>query len=80
MRTLRGEADGIGLTIIDTPGLHASSDAALANRGALRAAARAYKRQKPDFVIYVDRWGAGILNAPDHFGMHQITWSLGEAC
>jgi hypothetical protein len=43
------------LTVIDTPGLHASADAALSNRGTLRAAARAYKRHKPDFVLYVDR-------------------------
>jgi hypothetical protein len=59
VRVLRGEVRGIALTCIDTPGLHASSDAALANRAALRAAARAYKKHKPDFVLYVDRWGGG---------------------
>jgi hypothetical protein len=57
VRVLRGDVRGIGLTCIDTPGLHASSDSALANRGVLRAVARAYKKHKPDFVLYVDRWG-----------------------
>lgn len=58
IRVLRGDVRGISLTCIDTPGLHAASDAALANRGLLRSVARAYKKHKPDFVIYVDRWAA----------------------
>ncbi|KAI8472281.1 MAG: hypothetical protein J3K34DRAFT_519900 [Monoraphidium minutum] len=74
VRVLRGDVRGIGLTIIDTPGLHASSDAALANRGALRAAARAYKRHKPDFVIYVDRLDA----ARPSFGELSTLTQLGE--
>jgi hypothetical protein len=52
---VKGDVRGIGLTIIDTPGLHASSDMALSNRGILRSIGRAYKKHKPDFVIYVDR-------------------------
>lgn len=55
VRVLRGDVRGISLTCIDTPGLHASSDAALANKGLLRSIARAYKKHKPDFVLYVDR-------------------------
>jgi len=55
IRVVKGEVRGIAVTAIDTPGLHAASDSALANRGTLRAVARAYKKHKPDFVIYVDR-------------------------
>lgn len=55
VRVLRGSASGVELAVIDTPGLHAASDSALSNRGTLRSIARAYKRHKPDFVLYVDR-------------------------
>jgi hypothetical protein len=47
----------VSVTAIDTPGLHASSDAQSANRSILKAIKRAYKARKPHFVLYVDRCG-----------------------
>jgi hypothetical protein len=45
----------VSVTAIDTPGLHASSDAQSANRSILKGIKRAYKARKPHFVLYVDR-------------------------
>ncbi|KIY94001.1 Translocase of chloroplast 90 [Monoraphidium neglectum] len=74
IRVVKGDVRGIGLTIIDTPGLHASSDMALSNRGILRSIGRAYKKHKPDFVIYVDRLDA----AKASFGELSTLTQLGE--
>jgi hypothetical protein len=47
---------GMAVTAIDTPGLHASADAQSANRSLLRGIKAAWKKHKPNFLIYVDRW------------------------
>ncbi len=47
---------GVDMTFIDTPGLHASNDQQLTNLALLRRIKGAYKRHKPNFVFYVDRW------------------------
>jgi hypothetical protein len=53
-------AAGVSVTAIDTPGLHASSDAQSANRSILKGIKRAYKARKPHFVLYVDRWVGSV--------------------
>jgi hypothetical protein len=50
------DAAGMAITAIDTPGLHASADAQSANRSLLRGIKAAWKKHKPNFLIYVDRW------------------------
>jgi hypothetical protein len=47
----------MAVTAIDTPGLHASADAQSANRSLLKGIKAAWKKHKPNFLIYVDRWG-----------------------
>jgi hypothetical protein len=49
------------LTCIDTPGLHASSDAQAANRGLIKTIKRAWKAHKPNFLVYVDRCVRRVL-------------------
>jgi hypothetical protein len=46
---------GMAVTAIDTPGLHASADAQSANRSLLKSIKAAWKKHKPNFLIYVDR-------------------------
>lgn len=56
----RGRFLGVGLTLVDTPGLTASAAGAAANAGILRGIKAAFKKHQPDLVLYVDRWaGAG---------------------
>lgn len=50
-----GAPAGVNVTAIDTPGLHASSDAQSTNRSIMKAIKRAYNARKPNFVLYVDR-------------------------
>lgn len=57
VRVVRGDHNGIPLTFIDTPGLHASASRTADNRAILRAVRAAYRWHKPDYVFYVDRWG-----------------------
>jgi hypothetical protein len=57
MRTIRGHINGIPLTFIDTPGLDPSAARVAENKAILRGVRAAYKRHKPDYVFYVDRWG-----------------------
>jgi GTPase Era involved in 16S rRNA processing len=45
----------VNITAIDTPGLHASRDAQMANKSILKGIKAAYKHRKPHFVLYVDR-------------------------
>jgi ribosome biogenesis GTPase A len=56
IKVVKGRNFGVEWAFIDTPGLQASADMALHNKGLLKAIRGAYKRQKPNFVIYVDRW------------------------
>ncbi len=58
MRLVRGQHNGIPLTFIDTPGLHASAARVAENKAILRGVRAAYRRHKPDYIFYVDRWGA----------------------
>lgn len=52
-----GRALGVGLTLVDTPGLTSSAAGAGANAGILRSIKAAFKKHTPDLVLYVDRWG-----------------------
>lgn len=45
----------MAVTAIDTPGLHASADAQSANRSLLKGIKAAWKKHKPNFLVYVDR-------------------------
>jgi len=45
----------MAVTAIDTPGLHASADAQSANRSLLKSIKGAWKKHKPNFLVYVDR-------------------------
>jgi GTPase SAR1 family protein len=51
----RGSVLGCDLTLIDTPGLHASASGYGRNQQVLQAIKGAYKKHKPDLVVYVDR-------------------------
>lgn len=55
VQILRGEVSGIGVTFIDTPGLHPGPSAMGENLKILHAAKRAFQRYKPHAVLYVDR-------------------------
>lgn len=55
VEVVTGSVMGIQLTMIDTPGMHASAAGFKANIAVLRAIKAAYKQHKPDLVIYVDR-------------------------
>jgi len=78
LRVLKGRTCGIDLTLIDTPGLEASSDARKANAATLRAAAGALRRRKPDFVVYVDRLDAPKAGFGDLSVLQQIGAALGK--
>lgn len=58
------DPSGMAVTAIDTPGLHASADAQSANRSLLKAIKGAWKKHKPNFLVYVDRWVGVRLCAP----------------
>jgi hypothetical protein len=53
----------MAVTAIDTPGLHASADAQSANRSLLKGIKAAWKKHKPNFLIYVDRCGVATVDA-----------------
>ncbi|GFR46255.1 hypothetical protein Agub_g7807 [Astrephomene gubernaculifera] len=55
VRVHRGTHNGIPLTLIDTPGLHAAASRTADNKALLRGIRAAYKWHKPDYVFYVDR-------------------------
>jgi hypothetical protein len=56
----QGRFLGVGLTLVDTPGLTASAAGAAANASILRSIKAAYKKHHPDLVLYVDRWVWGL--------------------
>jgi hypothetical protein len=73
----QGRFMGVGLTLVDTPGLTASAAGAAANAGILRSIKAAFKKHQPDLVLYVDRWapgfggggaGSGVVSAGCCFG------------
>jgi len=51
----KGRFLGVGLTLVDTPGLTASAAGAAANASILRGIKAAFKKHSPDLVLYVDR-------------------------
>jgi hypothetical protein len=51
----RGRFLGVGLTLVDTPGLTSSAAGAGANAGVLRSIKAAFRKHQPDLVLYVDR-------------------------
>uniref|UniRef100_A0A7R9V4P2 AIG1-type G domain-containing protein n=1 Tax=Chlamydomonas euryale TaxID=1486919 RepID=A0A7R9V4P2_9CHLO len=58
VRVVKGSVNGVSLSFIDTPGLHASNTRQLANKQLLKQIKAAYNRHKPNFVFYVDRLDA----------------------
>lgn len=52
----QGRFLGVGLTLVDTPGLTASAAGAAANASILRSIKAAFNKHQPDLVLYVDRW------------------------
>ncbi|KAG2490023.1 hypothetical protein HYH03_011488 [Edaphochlamys debaryana] len=58
VRVVRGDHNGLPLTFIDTPGLHAAAGRTAENKAILRSVRAAYKWHKPDYVFYVDRLDA----------------------
>jgi GTPase SAR1 family protein len=56
----RGRFLGVGLTLVDTPGLTSSAAGAGANAGVLRSIKAAFRKHQPDLVLYVDRLVDGL--------------------
>ncbi|PNW70794.1 hypothetical protein CHLRE_17g734300v5 [Chlamydomonas reinhardtii] len=77
VRVVRGDHNGIPLTFIDTPGLHASASRTADNRAILRAVRAAYRWHKPDYVFYVDRLDATRPGFGEMGLLGLITESLG---
>jgi len=64
---MKGTCQGVKLEIIDTPGLRAAAGDSAANARVLRQIRRAYRKHKPDLVVYVDRLDAtspGMVGPP----------------
>ncbi|KAG2429457.1 hypothetical protein HYH02_014039 [Chlamydomonas schloesseri] len=79
VRAARGDHNGIPLTFIDTPGLHASAARTADNRAILRSVRAAYKWHKPDYVFYVDRLDATRPGFGEMGLLSLITEALGPA-
>lgn len=52
---MSGMMHGIDMQMIDTPGLSASASGTATNAAVLLQIRKAFKRHKPDLVVYVDR-------------------------
>lgn len=57
-----GSVAGIELRLVDTPGLAACAADAGTNAAPLRAIRGAFRRYKPDLVVYVDRWALPLVH------------------
>lgn len=79
---LQGSASGIGMVLIDTPGLSAAAGAAMHNCNALKQIVRAYHKHRPDLLVYVDRLDdhqPGALSAGGSGGQLSVLKSLSTA-
>ncbi|GIL74794.1 hypothetical protein Vretifemale_4702 [Volvox reticuliferus] len=77
VRIIRGAHNGIPITFIDTPGLHAAAARTAENKAILRSIRAAYKWHKPDYVFYVDRLDATRPGLGELGLLSLITESLG---
>ncbi|GIL48193.1 hypothetical protein Vafri_4877 [Volvox africanus] len=77
VQVVRGTHNGIPITFIDTPGLHAAAARTAENKAILRSVRAAYKWHKPDYVFYVDRLDATRPGLGELGLLSLITESLG---
>eukprot|EP00877_Chromochloris_zofingiensis_P013738 jgi/Chrzof1/8618/Cz03g17170.t1_TOC120[v5.2] len=77
VEVVTGSVMGIQLTMIDTPGMHASAAGFKANIAVLRAIKAAYKQHKPDLVIYVDRFDQPSRSGGEMAVLQALTNTLG---
>ncbi|GLI69475.1 hypothetical protein VaNZ11_014107 [Volvox africanus] len=77
VRVVRGAHNGIPITFIDTPGLHAAAARTAENKAILRSVRAAYRWHKPDYVFYVDRLDATRPGLGELGLLSLITESLG---
>ena len=73
VQILRGEVNGIGVTFIDTPGLHAGPASQASNLKILHAAKRAFNKHKPHAVLYMDRMDSTRRDQADLAIMRSIS-------
>eukprot|EP00891_Asterochloris_glomerata_P006308 jgi/Astpho2/6308/fgenesh1_pg.00090_%23_4_t len=78
IRMYRGDFEGIPLRLIDTPGLEVSQAEMGSNLEKLGKIKRAYKKHKPDIVMYVDRADVIRRNFEDEPLLRTITQVFGQ--
>ena len=78
VRVVRGQVEGMRVTFVDTPGLHASSAESARNRRVLRQAKGKVGKKMADLVIYADRLDNPAHNFGDLPILNAITQVFGK--
>ena len=73
VQVLRGQVNGIGVTFIDTPGLHPGPSSQSSNLKTLHAAKKAFNKHKPHAVLYMDRMDSTRRDQADLAIMRSIS-------
>lgn len=74
-----GEAAGLRVTVIDTPGLSGSAESIRDNYKAIGQAKRLTWRKKPDIVLYFDRLDTPMRDASDLQLLRMVTDTFGAS-
>ena len=64
---------GIELVLVDTPGLTASASGAALNASALLKIRSAYRKHKPDLVLFADRMDLRRQREAEHSVLRSLT-------
>ncbi|KAK9837680.1 hypothetical protein WJX74_002838 [Apatococcus lobatus] len=79
IREYTGEFKGVGVKIIDTPGLESSSNATAHNLSVLKKIKAAHRKYKPTMVFYVDRMDVLRRQQGDFRTLQMVTEVVGSS-